>query len=136
MNDPKPPAVSHYPGRWRLLSDAVTFQIKLAIDGLRDLVLIPISALAALLSLLGVRDSPLEFYNVVRLGKRTERAINLFAVADRDQAQPVEVTTVDRLAQRLEKAVAEQYERGGVTRTAKDAIDQIIDTLERKKTPD
>lgn len=133
MNEPKLPAESHYPGRWRLLSDAVTFQVKLAIDGLRDLLLIPISALAALLSLLGVRDSPLEFYNVVRLGKRTERAINLFAVADRDQARPVEVTTVDRLAQRLEKAVAEQYERGGVTRSAKEAIDQIIDTLERKK---
>lgn len=139
MNDLKSlESAASYPGRWRLLADAITFQIKLAIDGLRDLVLIPVSALGALLSLLGVRDSPLEFYNIVRLGRRTERAINLFGAATRDQPPAQEPAAVDRLAQRVEQAIAEQYERGGMTRSAKDAIDQIIDKLSpaQKNTPD
>jgi len=115
--------------RWRLIRDAVQFQIKLAIDGLRDLVLMPLSALGALLSLLGARDTPLEFYNIVRWGKRTERAINLFSAADpapRD-LQTKQATSVDALLERVESLVVEQYRKGGITAQAKDAIDRALD---------
>ena len=115
--------------RWRVIRDAVQFQIKLAIDGLRDLVLMPLSALGALLTLFGVRDTPLEFYNIVRWGRRTERAINLFGAADpapRDW-QTKQAASVDALLERLESLLVEQCRKGGITAQAKDAIDRALD---------
>jgi hypothetical protein len=114
--------------RWHLIRDAVQFQIKLAIDGLRDLILMPLSALGAVLTLFGVRDTPLEFYNIVRWGKRTERAINLFGAAKQLPAdlQFNETVSVDRLLERVESLLVEQYRKGGVTAQAKDAIDRAL----------
>ena len=37
---------------------------------------------------------------------------------------------MDDLLQHLERAVIEQYERGGVTATAKDQIDRLLDSLQ------
>lgn len=115
--------------RWHLIRDAVQFQIKLAIDGVRDLILMPLSALGAVLTLFGVRDTPLEFYNIVRWGKRTERAINLFGAAKPSPAdrQSDEAVSVDSLLERVESLLVEQYRKGGVTAQAKDAIDRALD---------
>ena len=115
--------------RWHLIRDAVQFQIKLAIDGVRDLILMPLSALGAVLTLFGVRDTPLEFYNIVRWGKRTERAINLFGAAKPSPAdrQSDEAVSVDTLLERVESLLVEQYRKGGVTAQAKDAIDRALD---------
>ena len=116
--------------RWRLIRDAVQFQIKLAIDGLRDLILMPLSALGALITLLGARDTPLEFYNIVRWGKRTERAINLFGAAEpaSHDTQPQQAASVDALLERVESLIVEQYRKGGITAQAKDAIDRALDS--------
>lgn len=67
-----------------MVRDAVVFQIKLVVDGIRDFVLIPVSLIATALSLLkpGGRSGS-EFYEVVAFGRRTEKLINLFGVADK-----------------------------------------------------
>ena len=115
--------------RWRLLRDATAFQLKLAVDGLRDLLLIPISLVAALLSLVTGGGSQSVFYEVVRLGSRTERWINLFGIVRQESTARDE--GIDALVQRFENLVVEQYSRGGVTATAKDRIDQVLDRLEK-----
>ena len=115
--------------RWRLLRDATAFQLKLALDGFRDLLLIPISLVAALLSLLTGGGPHSVFYEVVRLGSRTERWINLFGIVRQESAGRDE--GIDALVQRFEYLVVEQYSRGGITATAKDRIDQVLDRLER-----
>ena len=114
--------------RWQLLRDAATFQLKLALDGLRDLLLIPVSLIAALLSFMtgGGRSSP--FYEVVRLGARSERWINLFGIV---REQPVDDSGMDSLVGQLELLLMEQYRRGGLTAAAKDRIDQLLDRVER-----
>ena len=67
-----------------LIRDAVVFQIKLIVDGIRDFVLIPVSLIASILSLVRPGDKPgSEFYEVVAFGRRTEKMINLFGAADR-----------------------------------------------------
>lgn len=75
-----------------LFRDAVVFQIKLIVDGIRDFVLIPVSLIATALSLLRRGDRPgSEFYEVVAFGRRTESMINLFGAADRlrrDEPEP------------------------------------------------
>lgn len=67
-----------------MVRDAIVFQIKLIVDGLRDFILIPVSLIATGISLFKPGSkSGSEFYEVVAFGRRTEKAINLFEAADR-----------------------------------------------------
>lgn len=75
------------PGKGELIRDAVVFQFKLLVDGVRDFVLIPVSFAAAILSFLKPGSAAgREFYDVVAFGKTTEKKINLFAAADKVEA--------------------------------------------------
>ena len=38
------------PGRWTLIRDVAVFQVKLVFDGMRDVVLLPISLIAGIVS--------------------------------------------------------------------------------------
>lgn len=65
--------------RLQLLWDVVVFQFKLAADGLRDILLSPLSLFAAILGLISGGDDPYRYYRqVLRFGRRTEVWINLF----------------------------------------------------------
>ena len=49
-------AAGHYPDRWTLIRDVVVLQAKLVVDGFRDLLLVPASIIAALVSLVSSDD--------------------------------------------------------------------------------
>ena len=123
--------------RWTLLRDAGVLQIKLIVDGLRDLLLVPASLIAAVVSLLSSRDgraSP-AFYELLSLGRRSERAINLFGACDNapesvKRKEAVRDLSVDDLVRRVETFVVDEYRQGGVTAQAKDRIDKALDTLQ------
>ena len=71
--------------RWRLLRDVVVFQIKLGMEAVLDLTLIPTSLAAAGLDLLlGNWRRPRWFHAVLRFGERCERRIDLWGVGDAD----------------------------------------------------
>jgi len=127
MLEPDPPS------RWELIRDVLAFQVKLAVDALRDVLLSPISLVAALLDLLsGERPRPY-FYRVLVTGRRSEGWIDLFAGAERLEpgggAHPSEDRNLDALVGRLERLLVEQVERGGVTAQAKRAIDRRLDAI-------
>ncbi|MBQ74291.1 MAG: hypothetical protein CMQ20_04600 [Gammaproteobacteria bacterium] len=64
---------------WHLLRDPIAFQFKLTLDALRDLLLSPISIVAALAGLIRRQDDPGKyFHDLLRLGHRSDRWINLF----------------------------------------------------------
>ncbi len=112
-------------GRWELLRDVARFQLKLLMDGLRDLLMSPVSLVAAAAGLLLEPRHPRRYFErALSFGRRTEEWINLF-----DRAQRPEDTGVDELFQRLEARLIEQYQRGGVTSGAKQAIDTSLDRL-------
>jgi hypothetical protein len=70
------------PSRWRLLRDVLVFQIKLAMEALLDITLIPVSLMAAGLDLiLGNWRQPRWFHAVLRFGERCERWIDVWGVA-------------------------------------------------------
>jgi len=72
---------SNHGTRWRLLRDVVVFQIKLAMEALLDLTLIPVSLAAAAVDLLlGNWRRPRWFHAVLRFGERCEHRINLWGV--------------------------------------------------------
>ena len=69
--------------RLQLLTDVLVFQFKLVIDGLRDLMLSPLSIIAAVVGLVAGGDRPERYFQkVIRFGRRTEVWINLFGEHD------------------------------------------------------
>ncbi len=123
--------------RWTLLRDAGVLQLKLVVDGLRDLLLVPTSLIAALVSLLDSRDGRAgpQFYELLSLGRRSERAINLFGACDNapesvKQKEAARDLSLDDLVRRVETFVVDEYRQGGVTAQAKEKIDKALDTLQ------
>lgn len=89
--------------RLRLARDVVVFQVKLALEALLDITLIPVSLAAAGLDLvLGNWRQPRWFHAVLRFGERCERRIDLWGVPTAtDQAPSSEVEAVMRSIETL-----------------------------------
>ena len=122
------------PSRWTLIRDVAVFQLKLVLDGLRDALLLPISLLVALLDVLGVGPrAGRQFYELLEWGRRTEYWINLFGATDHVRA-PLSSPRpgVDTLVDRLERLAVQEYERGGITASTKDAVDRALDHLTKR----
>jgi hypothetical protein len=68
--------------RWRLARDVVVFQLKLGMEAVLDIMLIPLSLAAAGLDLvLGNWRRPRWFHAVLRFGERCEHWIDLWRIA-------------------------------------------------------
>jgi len=130
--------------RWNLIRDIAVLQVKLIVDGLRDLILVPVSLVVGIISLVkGGHESNSDFYDLLRLGRKSERWINLFGAAERvhgkidDDALPLD--DIDEMVTRVESFIIDEYKTGGVTRQAKIRLDKAIDVLHksvRKSDPD
>jgi hypothetical protein len=114
--------------RWALIRDLLTFQLKLAIDAFRDLLLVPVSLAAGIFDLMTGGERPGErFYAVIRLGRRSERWINLFGTVEDPKED--DLPSLDALVGQVERRVVEQVAQGGMTASAKQAIDRSLDRL-------
>jgi len=72
-----------------VLRDLLLFQMKLWLDGLKDIVLSPLSIVACVLDVLFRRtDQSSLFYGVMRLGERFDLWLNLYGPAKRADASP------------------------------------------------
>ena len=127
------------PDRRTLIRDIAALQVKLIVDGLRDFILVPVSLVAGLVSLFKSGDETgKEFYDLLQLGRRSERWINLFGAADRipeaaERRVPFPDEDIDALVGRFETFVVDEYRRGGVTKQAKDQLDQLIEAIGRRR---
>ncbi|MBO6633633.1 hypothetical protein [Parvibaculum sp.] len=120
--------------RWILLRDVAVFQGKLVLDSVKDILLAPISLGAAIYSLFNrEEETGRQFYEVLHTARRFEDWINKYGDADRIPppgfAQKREGESVDVMVERLEELVKRQYERGGLTASAKEAIDRALDSV-------
>ena len=124
---------------WTLIRDVGVLQVKLIVDGFRDLVLLPASLLAGIVSLVrsqGGKPGP-QFYRLLAVGKQSEQWINLFGAAKttpeaRDRPSAFGDLNIDDIVSRVETFVVDEYKRGGVTKQAKDRLDKALDTLQRR----
>jgi len=109
-----------------LIRNAVVFQLKLMADGLRDLVLLPVSLVATVIGLLRGGDEPeREFLRVIEIGRESEQWINLFGnhdVPDHSNA----VASIDALFSKVEKTLKQQYQAAGISKSAQAEIDQAL----------
>ena len=124
--------------RRTLVRDIAILQVKLVVDGLRDFILVPVSLVAGIMSLVKSGDEPAtEFYDLLKMGRRSERWINLFGAAERvhgpenedDQLLPEDI---DALVGRVESFVVDEYQKGGVTKQAKDQVDKALNKLHKR----
>ena len=141
--DAKSPAEERYPDRWTLIRDIAVLQVKLIVDGFRDLVLVPASLIAGIASLVtGTKERPgPQFYQLIGVGKQSERWIDLFKAYENAPDEVKEeysfgVANMDEIVDRFESFVVEEYQRGGVTKQAKERIDQALNAIQRKRDED
>lgn len=125
------------PNRRTLIRDVAVFQVKLIVDGFRDLLLVPASLIAGLISLFGsAKDHGNAFYDLLRLGRRSERYINLFGALDRRPGAPDEhhddsPEDIDRMVTRVEDFVRDEYENGHLTGKARERLENAVDRLQK-----
>ena len=116
-----------------LLRDVALFQFKLIVDGLRDLVLVPVSLVAGLISFFNTRDGVpgAQFYHLLEAGKQSERWIDLFGAmrnAPLDLRNPVNFPdeNMDHLLERIETFVVNEEKRGGITAQARERLERAL----------
>jgi len=134
MNLPQSTAPQPHPDdRWKFLRDVVVFQIKMLLDNVRDLALMPVSLVAALIDLVlrGEREGAL-FYRVLRWGSHSEEMINAYSAIEHHEKGDFRVSrnyTVDGVIARLEGVLVRECEKGGTAASIKAAMDRAIDQL-------
>jgi hypothetical protein len=119
--------------RWTFIRDVVVFQIKLLLDNLRDLILMPVALGAAVIDLVyrGEREGAL-FYKVLRWDLHSEEVIDVYSAIEHHDPGRFKVSrdyTVDGVIARLENVVTREVEKGGTAATIKSAMDRAIDQL-------
>ena len=135
-----PEAENDSPDRWTLIRDVAVLQVKLVVDGLRDLVLVPLSLIAGIVSLMsGEKGVPgTQFYRLLAVGKQSERWINLFgamrnAPPDLEQPMPFPDSDMDEIVGKIEAFVVNEEKRGGMTAQARKRFDKAIDAMQKKR---
>ncbi len=138
--DPEEAASERSAHRWALVRDVIVLQLKLLLEGIRDVTLGPLGLIAGLWGIATGTERPGRlFRRVLRASARFDAWLDLYGALDR--AAPGEATEGPRLAggsadewfDRIERAVVDQYEKGGLTRTAKDQIDRLLDRAQERR---
>jgi hypothetical protein len=119
--------------RRTLVRDVAVFQFKLIVDGLRDLVLVPVSFVAGIISFVNTRGGVpgSQFYDLLEVGKQSERWIDLFGAM---RNAPPEIRNrvrfpeenMDQLLDRLETFVVDEEKRGGITTQARERFEKAL----------
>ncbi len=122
--------------RWELVFDVLVFQVKLALDAMRDFLLSPLSFIALGMGLLFSRNDPYRYFaQLLHWGRRSEHVINLFGtsrVPYHAYAEPHDDIAVDRLFGNVEELLRRNVDRNERATAAKAKVDATIDELEAR----
>ncbi len=137
---------------WSLLGRLIAFQFKLAMDGLRDLLLSPVSIGFVLYGIVVQRDQPEKYFErLMRFGRDTDKFINLFGDKHANSTTQTDLTetdedtslvaidtentrsrTSDDYVRKLESLILSEYKKGGVISELKQSTDGILEKLQSK----
>ena len=114
--------------RGELVRNAIVFQLKLMADGIRDLVLLPVSVIAAIIGFLRGGDDPeRELNQVIDLGRETEEWINLFGNHEARE-DTHSMASIDALFTKVEDVLKKQYKADGTSERNQQEIDEALQT--------
>jgi len=132
--------------RWTLIRDMFVFQVKLAMDAVRDLLLSPVSIICGLVDIFkGNSLSNSYFHRLMTLGQQSDGWLNLFGkhsydsskgdenLSDMDNTPAKVDANVDQLFSQVESLLKEQHGKGGLTASAKTTIDRYLNKIVEKK---
>jgi hypothetical protein len=112
--------------RGTLVRNSFVFQLKLMADGIRDLVLLPVSLIATVIGLLRGGDEPeREFLQVIQIGRESEKWINLFGTHDAPE-NATAIASIDTLFTKLEDTLKQQYLTSGISQKVQVEIDEAL----------
>ena len=118
------------PGHWQVFRDLLAFQFKLVLDAMRDLLLSPISVIAVIAGLVSRQDNPgKHFYDLLRVGHKSDHWINLFGTADSDAEDPR--ISSDTYVKKVEDLIISEVQKGGVVKNMKDRTDGLIEKIRK-----
>ena len=127
----------HHESRRRVLYRVFLFQLKLLADGVRDIILSPVSIIAALMGLIAGNKEPDKYLNrLMKFGHRSDIWINLF---DTHKGKYTSDAWIAPLEARMKRKYSDNVDhehwisRGG--RRVNDALDHVNSELEAKKGP-
>lgn len=98
--------------RAEVVRDTLVLQLKLIVDGVRDLALMPVCMGASILGLVRHQRNPGRYlYRVLSYGKLTEKWIGLFDEASKDKYPPLDYDEkkFDDLLNKTQKAFESKY---------------------------
>ncbi len=137
MSNPEPSK------RKQLLRNIVIFQLKLSVDGLRDLVLLPVSLVAAFVGFMRGGDEPeRELNQVIEYGRQTEEWINLFGQHGTDAQAGTDtqrrgknshsLASIDAVFNKVEEALRQSYKSGETSQDTQSEIDEALSAAHEK----
>lgn len=114
----KPSISDDAQSRSTIIRDVLIFQVKLWLEGFKDLVLMPLSLGAALIDLLfRGGKKPGTLYSVMRLGDRFERWVHLYAALDETEKRTSRENSLDDLLNEAADGIEKQATHGRPGRT-------------------
>ncbi len=115
------------------MREVAVLQLKLVADGIRDAVLIPVSLLAGLMGLVrGGDEMDREYRRVLKLGRRSERWINLFG-HQRPLGSSHPAGSMDKILGQVEAVVIDQYKKGRSTAETRAAVSKELEKDSKEK---
>ena len=125
------------PDHWQVLRDVLVFQFKLVLDGVRDVLLSPISVGAAIYGLIFSPDNPGIYFNrLLKFGRKTDVWINLFGASSHytereSEAENIENPSSDAYVKKLENLLIAEYKKGGLIKDLKEGTDTLLEKLRK-----
>lgn len=98
--------------RSEVIRDTLVLQLKLIVDGFRDLALMPVCLVASIFGLIKHKNNPGRYlYRVLSYGRMSEKWIGLFDEADKDTMTPLdyEDNKFDDLLHKTQSAFESKY---------------------------
>ena len=128
--------------RLELIVRTVSFQLRLLLDGLRDVALSPLSVLASIAGLLVGGDRPARYFDrLLGLGRRSEEWINLFGrYSESNESDQTGISAQQwesRLLAELDSRAQESPDLAEFGRVLNSALDRVNNLTEasRKRPP-
>jgi len=118
------------------------FQVKLALDAIRDLLLSPVSVICGLVDIFkGHSLSQSYFHKLMDFGHQTDTWLNLFGSHNKRFGNSIVVSkkqdkadvNVDQLFSQVESLLKDQHNKGGLTSSAKTTIDRYLNKIIESK---
>lgn len=126
------------PPRSEVIRDTLVLQLKLIVDGLRDLLLMPLVIMATILGLILHSHNPGRYlYRLLSFGKASEKWIGLFDEAQKDAMSPIDLKdkSFDELLKRTQDLIESKYIDDSKKQVVLDKLNLTLDEINSKLNP-